>query len=100
MIPMKSKIEPLVAKLWDDPSEKNWKTFAAALKKSDIKYYKIIFANEGKLNKMQDITKSVAELYDAKYKLITKVPIFKKEGKRTRGATIYLTGLQVSNKAS
>lgn len=97
---MKNKIDAIAAALWKAPSEKNWRAFASALKKSNIKYYKIIFANEGKLNKMQDITKSVAELYDAKYKLVTKVPIFKNEGKRTRGATIYLIGLQVSNRAN
>ncbi len=95
---MVGKISDIADALWKEPSEKNWKSFAATLGKSSVRYYKVIFANEGKLNKMQDLTKSFAELYDSKYKLVTKVPIFKKEGKKVRGSTIYLTGLQVSNK--
>lgn len=92
------KIQAAADRLWKEQSDSNWDTFASALKGSGIKYYKVVFANEGKLNKMQDITKSYANLYDAKYGLVAKVPIFMKDGKRIRGATIYLTGLQVSNK--
>lgn len=90
-------IEAAAEKLWKEQSDSNWDSFASALKKSNVAYYKIVFANEGKLNKMQDLTKSFAELYDAKYKRVAKVPIFKKEGKKVRGATIYLMGLQVYN---
>lgn len=92
------EIVGLADKLWKDKSEKSWEAFAKGLGKSGIRYYRVVFANEGKLNKMQDITKSFAELYDAKFKLVTKVPIFKNEGKKVRGATIYLIGLQVYNK--
>lgn len=94
---MKNDIVSEAESLWKEPTDKNWKAFAAMLKGSRAKYYKIVFANEGKLNKMQDLTKSFAELYDAEYRLVTKVPIFKKDGKKLRGATIYLTGLQVLN---
>ncbi len=86
-------IVDLAGKLWKEPSKKNWETFAKALGKSPIEYYKIVFANEGKLNKMQDLTKSYAELYDSKHKVVTKVPIFIKNGKKVDGATIYLMGL-------
>ncbi len=93
------KIADIAVKLWKEPSKRNWETFARALGESPITYYKIVFANEGKLNKMQDLTKSYAELYDAKHKVVTKVPIFMKNGKKiVRGATIYLIGLQVLNK--
>ena len=92
-----SKLQDAAKSLWSEQSEKNWKAFGAALKNSNVRYYRIIFANEGHLNKMQDLTKSFAELYDARYKLVTKVPIFKSEKNRIRGATIYLSGLQVAN---
>ncbi len=72
--------------------------FSESLKKSGIKYYKIIFANGGKLNRMQDITKSVAKLYDSRYNLVTKVPLFVRNGKEIAGATIYLVGLSVCNR--
>ena len=91
------KIISIVEKLWKEPVEKNWKIFASLLKKSGIKYYRVNFQNEGKLNKVQDLAKSFVELYDAKYKLVTKVPIFMKDGKKLTGATIYLMGLQVVN---
>ncbi len=94
------KITKATEQLWKNQSEKNWKAFSNALKGSPVKYYRIIFANEGKLNKMQDLTKSTAELYDSKYNLVTTVPVFKTQGKRLRGATIYLMGLSVYNKVS
>jgi hypothetical protein len=87
------KIIDLAGKLWREPSKKNWESFAKSVGKSPVEYYKIVFANEGKLNRMQDLTKSFAELYDTKHKLVTKVPIFMKNGKKVDGATIYLVGL-------
>jgi hypothetical protein len=98
MVEKKEKVEKAAEGLWKDPSEKNWRAFSTALKGSSIRYYRVVFQNGGKLNKIQDLAKSFAELYDAKYRLVAKVPIFKKEGKSIRGATIYLIGLQVSNK--
>ncbi len=95
-----SKLEKAAEELWREQSDEKWGEFAGALVGSNAAYYKVVFANEGKLSKMQDLTKSYAEIYDAEYKPITKVPIVKKEGKKVRGATIYLMGLQVSNKVS
>ncbi len=92
-----SNIEKLTEALRRTPNDKNWKSFSKNLKKSGIEYYKIIFANEGKLNRMQDITKSIVELYDSKYRLITTVPLFIKTGKKVDGATSYLIGLSVLN---
>ena len=92
------KIKEVVEELWNDPQAKNWEKFSKSLKGSGIKYYKVVFADEGKLNKMQDLTKSFAELYDKNYHAIIRIPIFKKDGKRIRGATIYLKGLDVSNR--
>ncbi len=93
-----SKIKELSEALWKLPSQKNWAAFSKGLKSSGLRYYKIVFANEGKLNRMQDLTKSFVELYDSKYALITKVPLFRKTGNKVDGATIYLIGLSVSNK--
>jgi len=87
------EIVGLAGKLWREQSKKNWEVFAKALDKSPVEHYKIVFANEGKLNRMQDLTKSYAELYDAKHKVVTKVPIFMKNGKKIDGATIFLVGL-------
>jgi hypothetical protein len=94
----RKKVDEASDALNKEPSENNWKRFSAALGKSGIRYYRMAWANEGKLNKMQDLTKSAAELYDQRYKMIAKVPIFVRNGKRIRGATKYLVGLQVLNK--
>ena len=93
-----SMIQGAVDALWKEQNEKNWKNMASALKNSSVMYYRVVFANQGKLNKMQDLTKSFANLYDAKYKMVAKVPIFMKVKNKVRGATIYLTGLQVLNR--
>jgi hypothetical protein len=95
-----SKFKEAADALWKEQSEDRWMEFAKALEGSNAAYYKVVFANEGKLSRMQDLTKSYAEIYDKEYRPITKVPIVKKEGKKVRGATIYLMGLRVSNKAS
>ncbi|MHB1830201.1 MAG: hypothetical protein ACYCO0_02305 [Candidatus Micrarchaeaceae archaeon] len=92
------RIQSAAEALWKEQNERNWKSMADALKKSGARYYRVVFANEGKLNKMQDLTRSFANLYDAKYRLIAKVPIFMRDKARVRGATIYLSGLQVLNK--
>jgi len=82
--------------LWENPSEKNWKTLASSLKKGGIVYYRVFF-EKGKLNKTQDLRRSYAGLYDKKENLVAKIPIFKREGKRIEGATIYLKGLLILN---
>jgi len=82
--------------LQKEPNETNWEKFAKALKKSGIKYYRIVYVS---LKNAEDLTKSYAELFDAKGKLVTKVPIFNRgKGKKVEGATIYLKGLLNINK--
>lgn len=93
----KANIKEIAGTLWKAPTEQNWEKFSKALRGSGVVYYKTMFANEGKLSKMQDLTKSSVQLYDSKFRPITKVPMFKKEGKSLRGATKYLEGLKVSN---
>ena len=90
------KIIKIADMLQKEPNETNWERFAKALKKSGIKYYRIVYVS---LKNAEDLTKSYAELFDAKGKLVTKVPIFKRSnGKKVEGATIYLKGLLNINK--
>ena len=84
--------------LWKDQSEKNWNAFSGAIKKGNARYYKVFFEKEAKLKKTEDLRKSFAEIYDSKYRPITRVPIFKGRGKNIEGATIYLKGLQVNHR--
>ncbi len=92
-----NKLSAAAERLWKEPEEKSWRAFSSALKGSSARYYRITFQNNGKLNKVQDLAKSFAKLYDAKYNELAKVPIFMKKGKGITGATIYLMGLQVLN---
>ncbi|MGC8479486.1 MAG: hypothetical protein ACP5M9_02350 [Candidatus Micrarchaeia archaeon] len=82
--------------LWKKQNKENWEKFRNYLKKSNAKYYKIIF-EQGKINNEQDLRKSYAELFDDKKKLLGKIPIFMTEGKKLTGATIYLVGLEILN---
>ncbi|MGC8710047.1 MAG: hypothetical protein ACP5RF_00315 [Candidatus Micrarchaeia archaeon] len=83
--------------LYKDPSEKNWDKFASMLKKANIKYYRVIY-QKGSLKNVEDLTKSYAELYDARENPVVRIPIFKKGAKGVEGATIYLKGLLNLNK--
>ncbi|MEM3839293.1 MAG: hypothetical protein QXF01_01800 [Candidatus Micrarchaeaceae archaeon] len=87
----------VAAKLLEDPSEKNWKEFSSALKRSKAKFYNIVFA-KGKLSKKDDLREAFAEIYDSKERLLAKVPIFMKKGGGIEGTTIYLRGLLSLNK--
>ena len=87
----------IAEKLWKDQSDKNWNEFAKSLKKGNAKYYKVFF-EKNKLKKVEDLKTSFAEIYDAKYRPLTRVPVFKGKGKNMEGATIYLKGLQVNNR--
>lgn len=89
-------IVELGAKLWKDPSEKSWAGLNKALGKSNVAYYKPVFG-KGRLKNTQDLKNSYVELYDKRGKFVTKIPIFKKDGKNLRGATIYLRGLLIKN---
>lgn len=93
----KDQLKGISEKLWKEPSERNWKSFGAALKKSKAKYYKITFTR-GKIKKPEDLEGSYAVLYNAKYEPVAKIPIFMTVGKKgIEGATIYLKGLLVAN---
>ncbi len=98
MATRKSDIEKAVEALWKEQSEENWKAFAKALPKSGMKYYKVVY-QKGKLTKAQDLTKSYAELYDAKQKPTAKIPIFMRKGGKIEGATYYMKGLLTINRA-
>ena len=90
------KIIRIADALQKEPNEANWEKFAKALKKSGIKYYTIVYVT---LKNAEDLTKSYAELFDAKGMFVIKVPIFKRSnGKKVEGATIYLKGLRNINK--
>lgn len=84
-------IKKLADALWEKQSKKNWENFRKALKGSEIKYYDTVF--QGSVNKIKDLGTAYVELYDANEKIVTKVPMFVKEGKKVEGATIYLVGL-------
>jgi len=93
----KDKISDVAGLLWKTPSEKNWQAFVKALKGSGLKYYRVVY-QKGKLRRAQDLLKSYAELYDAKQKLATKIPIFEKKNGKIVGATYYMKGLLTINK--
>ncbi len=94
----KVDIKEITDTLWEEPSEANWKRFAKALPKSNLRYYKVVYQNGGKLNRAQDLTKSYAELYDPKQKLVLRIPIFEKSGRKITGATYYMKGLLTINR--
>ncbi len=81
--------------LWKNPSEQNWKQFSKAFK-GKAAYYRVVFEH-GKIKKNEDITKSFVEIINSKRKVLCNVPLFVREGKVLRGATIYLKGLQILN---
>jgi len=78
-----------------NPNESNWKKFEKAIKTSNAMYYKITYKT---LNNKENLKEAYAEIFDKDKKLITAVPIFKKEGKKTEGATIHLKDLVSINK--
>jgi basic membrane lipoprotein Med (substrate-binding protein (PBP1-ABC) superfamily) len=90
------KLNEIAEELWKSPTEDNWSKFRDIIKKSKAKYYKIIYTKS--LGSKEDLRKSYAELYDSKFNLITKIPIFKEVDKGVEGATINLEGLLNANK--
>ncbi|MCL4365435.1 MAG: hypothetical protein M1569_01005 [Candidatus Marsarchaeota archaeon] len=90
-------INNIINTLNRDPSKPNWEKFSKMRKKSGIKYYSIRFS-KSKVSRPEDLRKAYADLYDAKENLAYAVPIIMSEGKRIRGATIYLKGLINLNK--
>ncbi len=93
-----NNIDEAAKRLWKSNKKEDWDRFKLILNKSKAKYYKVFF-EKGKLAKAQDLRKSYAELYDANYAPIAKVPIFMTlEKGGIEGATIYLKGLLNTNK--
>lgn len=91
-----SGIEGLAEVLWKKPSEKNWRLFSAALKKSKAKYYKVFYPK--KLNRLDDLRSAYIVVYDSKYAQLFKIPVTARINGRLQGATIYLTGFLNTNK--
>lgn len=90
-------INDIINALNRDPSKANWEKFSKTCKGSGIKYYSIRFS-KAKVSRLEDLRKAYADLYDAKENLAYTVPIIMFEGKRIRGATVYLKGLNNLNK--
>ncbi|MCL5433697.1 MAG: hypothetical protein M1538_01820 [Candidatus Marsarchaeota archaeon] len=90
------ELNKIAEELWKSPSEDNWSKFRETVKKSKAKYYKVIYTKS--LGSKEDLRKSYAELYDSKFKFITKIPIFKEVNGKVEGATINLEGLLNANK--
>lgn len=95
---MTDDIKKIAERLFEEESEDNWKAFAKALPKSGLKYYKVVFQKGAKLKRAEDLTTSYAELYDARERLVTKIPIFMKKDGEIEGATYYMKGLLTINK--
>lgn len=92
-----ARLNEAAERLWKAPSEKNWKSFGAAIKRGKVKYYNVVFS-KGKLAKTDDLREAYVELYDAKERQVAKAPVYVSKGKGVEGATIYLKGLLNINK--
>jgi len=88
-------IKAIAVELKLNPNESNWEKFEKAIKKSNAMYYKITYKT---LNNKENLKDAYAEIFDKDKKLITTVPIFKKDGRKIDGATIYLKDLVNMNK--
>ena len=94
---MVDNFQTILEQLNKEQSEKNWDKFAKELPKSKAKQYRVVY-QKGNIAKSDDLLDSYAELFDSKDKMLGKVPIFLREGKKVRGATIYLKRLSNLNK--
>ncbi len=91
-----SEVVKAAERLWGGQSEENWRAMTKAISASDLKYYRIVFERD-RLDRLEDLRRSYAELYDAKERAVARVPIFKSRGGKIEGATINLVGLSVLN---
>ncbi len=89
-------LEAMAEKLWKDPSEKNWEAFRKVMLNSQARYYRTTYVN-GKIRNLNDLKKSYCELFDAKYNVIAKVPVYKKIPNSIEGALWYLRGILNAN---
>lgn len=93
-----ARFEKAAEALNKNPTEANWKAFARELKGSGLKYYKTVYAND-KIKRLKDLKDSYAILYDGKYRVVTKVPVYRKlQSGEIGGALEYLAGLLNANK--
>ena len=88
-------LKAIAVELKLNPNESNWEKFEKAIKKSNAMYYKITYKT---LNNKENLKDAYAEIFDKDKKLITTVPIFKKDGRKIEGATIHLKDLVTINK--
>lgn len=91
------ELKTIESRLWKDPSEKAWASFAATKDRAGARYYKV-FYEKGKLANKEDLRDSYVQLFDSKERPIMKVPVYLQENGKIRGATIYLKGLLNINK--
>ncbi|HUC38906.1 MAG TPA: hypothetical protein VL944_02130 [Candidatus Acidoferrum sp.] len=93
---VKIKENKMATELSEHPDKKHWESFAAYLKKSKAKYYKVFFPK--KLKKLKDLKSAYAVIYDSRYVPMFSIPIIMKTAGKVQGATIYLKGLINTNK--
>ena len=92
-----SKFDAVMAELNRNPSIANWEAFAKALKGSNVKYYRPVYIND-KINRLKDLKDSYVVLHDARYKVVGRVPVYKRLSKGgIEGALAYLAGLLNTN---
>lgn len=89
----KSEKMDIIAKLNADPTKANWE---AARKKllDEGRYYYVFFPN-GMKGKSSLFDANVV-IYNKAGKQLYKVPVYQKEGRGVRGATIHLKGLEIN----
>ncbi len=89
----RERLKEIAVELKRKPSRENWELFADAAGKAGASYYKIVYPPE--LGGKADLTKAHAEIFGKDRKRICDVPIILEEGKKVRGSTIYLKGLEL-----
>ncbi len=90
------EIKKSMENLWKNPQEEEWVRFEKMIKKSNLKFYHVVYKGE-KLKTQKDLKNAYVELYDAKMKEIGTVPLFMKKGGEFSGATIHMKGLLNAN---
>lgn len=83
----------VISALNSDPSEENWKSAIPKMLKEGKYYY--VFYPDG-VNEERSLLEAHAVIYGSDKKILYKVPIVKKSGKKIEGATIALKGLQIN----
>ncbi len=89
-------IDMYMKALWKNPTEQEWDSFSKKLKKSNIKYYRVVY-KEKSLKDNKGLKNAYIELYSNTMKLIGDVPLFMIKKNDVCGATIYLKGIKNAN---